>query len=153
MPRDFLLAALIVALGIVISRFTRLGRFTYAIGNNEQIARDNGVPVARYKVYVFLIAAVCCALAGVIASMQIDSGAPTVGVGTLFLTIAAVVIGGTSLGGGKAESSGRPWASSCSQCSTTGSSCPVSAPTFSQPSPEVCSSWQSWPRAGSTAAG
>ena len=43
--------------GVVISRFTRLGRFTYAIGNNEQIARDNGVPVARYKAYVFLIAA------------------------------------------------------------------------------------------------
>jgi ribose transport system permease protein len=100
-PRDFLLAALIVALGLVITRFTRLGRFTYAIGNNEQIARDNGVPVARYKVYVFLIAAVCSALAGVIGSMQIDSGAPTVGVGTLFLTIAAVVIGGTALSGGK----------------------------------------------------
>jgi ribose transport system permease protein len=101
LPYDFLLAALIVAVGVVITRFTRLGRFTYAIGDHEQIARDNGVPVPRFKLYVFVLAGACSALAGVVASMQLGAGAVGVGLGTLFLTIAAVVIGGTSLAGGK----------------------------------------------------
>jgi len=57
--------------------------------------------VPRFKLYVFLLAGACSALAGVVASMQLGAGAVTVGLGTLFLTIAAVVIGGTSLAGGK----------------------------------------------------
>lgn len=101
LPNDFLLAAVVVAAGVVITRYTRLGRFTYAIGDHEQIARDNGVPVLRFKLYVFLLAGACSALAGVVASMQLGAGAVGVGLGTLFLTIAAVVIGGTSLAGGK----------------------------------------------------
>jgi ribose transport system permease protein len=101
LPRSFVLALVIIILGILITRFTRLGRNTYAIGNNEAIARDNGVPVARYKLYVFVLAGAASALAGVIGSMQLGTGSVTVGIGTLFLTIAAVVIGGTSLGGGK----------------------------------------------------
>jgi ribose transport system permease protein len=101
LPRSFVLALVIIILGILITRYTRLGRYTYAIGNNEAIARDNGVPVARYKVYVFVLAGAASALAGVIGSMQLGTGSVTVGIGTLFLTIAAVVIGGTSLGGGK----------------------------------------------------
>jgi ribose transport system permease protein len=101
LPRSFVLALVLIILGILITRFTRLGRYTYAIGNNEAIARDNGVPVARYKLYVFVLAGAASALAGVIGSMQLGTGSVTVGIGTLFLTIAAVVIGGTSLGGGK----------------------------------------------------
>ena len=101
LPNDFLLAALVVAVAVVVTRFTRLGRFTYAIGDHEQIARDNGVPVPRFKLYVFVLAGACSALGGIVASMQLGAGAVTVGLGTLFLTIAAVVIGGTSLGGGK----------------------------------------------------
>ena len=87
--------------GAAVARYTRLGRCTYAIGNNEQIARGNGVPVAGVKVIIFVVPAACSALAGVLASMQLGAGSATVGVGTLFLTIAAVVIGGTALAGGK----------------------------------------------------
>lgn len=97
----FWLAAVVVALGIIVSRYTRLGRYTYAIGNNEQIARDNGVPVGRYKVAVFTIAGACSGLAGVVTTMQLGSAPARIGIGMLFLTIAAVVIGGTSLAGGK----------------------------------------------------
>ena len=100
LTHSFWLAAAVVALGVVVSRFTRLGRFTYAIGNNEQIARDNGVAVARYKVAVFTIGGACSGLAGVLTTMQLGSAPARVGIGMLFLTIAAVVIGGTSLGGG-----------------------------------------------------
>lgn len=101
MPNSFVLAVLVVAVGAALARYTRVGRFAYAIGNSEEIARDNGVAVGRYKVFVFVIAGACSALAGVLATLQLGSGSPTVGIGTLFLTIAAVVIGGTSLGGGR----------------------------------------------------
>lgn len=101
LTHSFWLAALVVALGLVVSRFTRLGRYTYAIGNNEHIARDNGVAVGRYKVAVFTIAGACSGLAGVLTTMQLGSAPARIGIGMLFLTIAAVVIGGTSLGGGK----------------------------------------------------
>jgi ribose transport system permease protein len=95
------LAVVILAIGLVVSRFTRLGRYTYAIGDSEPIARDNGVAVGRYKVMVFTIAGGCSGLAGVLTTMQLGSAPARIGIGMLFLTIAAVVIGGTSLGGGK----------------------------------------------------
>ena len=101
LTHSFWLAALVVAVGLVVSRFTRLGRYTYAIGNSEHIARDNGVAVGRYKVMVFTIAGACSGLAGVLTTMQLGSAPARIGIGMLFLTIAAVVIGGTSLGGGK----------------------------------------------------
>ena len=101
LTHSFWLAAVVVGIGLVVSRFTKLGRYTYAIGNNEQIARDNGVAVARYKVAVFTIAGACSGLAGVLTTMQLGSAPARIGIGMLFLTIAAVVIGGTSLGGGK----------------------------------------------------
>ena len=101
LPNSFWLAAVVVTLGVLVGRFTRLGRFAYAIGNNETIARDNGVPIATYKVFVFVVAGACSALAGILGSLQLGAGATSVGSGFLFLTIAAVVIGGTSLAGGK----------------------------------------------------
>jgi ribose transport system permease protein len=101
LPHSFWLALVLVALGAAVARYTSLGRSAYAIGNNEQIALSNGVPVARNKVVIFVVAAVCSALAGVLASIQLGAGSATVGIGSLFLTIAAVVIGGTALSGGK----------------------------------------------------
>ena len=100
LPHSFWLAVLVVAFGAAVGRYTRLARWTYAIGNNEQIALGNGIPVARVKLINFVGAAACSALAGVLGSMQLGAGSATVGIGSLFITIAAVVIGGTSLGGG-----------------------------------------------------
>ena len=101
LPHSFWLAVLVIALGLVVTRYTKLGRFTYAIGNNEEVARSNGIPVGRIKIYIFTVAGAVSGLAGILATMQQGQGSPSVGSGTLFLTIAAVVIGGTSLGGGK----------------------------------------------------
>ncbi|ACV79756.1 ABC transporter permease [Nakamurella multipartita] len=101
LPFSFWLAGLIVALGWVITRYTKLGRFTYAIGNNEEVARSNGVSVSRIKVFVFAFAGACSGLAGILATLRLGAGSPTVGGGILFVTVAAVVIGGTSLSGGK----------------------------------------------------
>ncbi|MBM9465955.1 ABC transporter permease [Nakamurella leprariae] len=101
LPHSFWLAVLVIAVGWVVTRFTRLGRFTYAIGDSEEVARSNGVGVARTKLYVFAVAGACTGLAGILATLRLGAGAPTVGGGVLFLTVAAVVIGGTSLGGGR----------------------------------------------------
>jgi len=101
LPHSFWLAAAVVVLGLLVGRYTRLGRSAYALGADERIARDNGVRAARTKVLVFVVAGGCSALAGVLASLQLGAGSVTLGAGTLFLTIAAVVIGGTSLGGGR----------------------------------------------------
>ncbi len=101
LPHSFELAALMVVLGIVITRYTKLGRFAYAIGNNEDVARNNGIAVGRTKIFVFATAGAFSGLAGVLGTLQLGAGSATVGTGTLFLTIAAVVIGGTSLSGGR----------------------------------------------------
>lgn len=98
---SFILALVVVAAGFAVERFTRLGRFAYAIGNNESAARVTGIPVGRYVVILFALAGVCSALAGVMGSLELGAGAANVGVGMLFLTLAAIVIGGTPLSGGK----------------------------------------------------
>lgn len=101
MPNSIWLAAGVVVIGALITRYTRLGRFTYAIGNNEDIARNNGVNIGRFKIYLFIAAGACSGIAGVLATVQLGAGSATVGGGNLFITIPAVVIGGTLLGGGK----------------------------------------------------
>ncbi|MCK8610124.1 ABC transporter permease [Agromyces sp. C10] len=101
LPNSFWLAAVVVVLGVLTLRYTRLGRVTYAIGDNEGIAKGNGMPVARVKTVVFVLAAALSGLAGIIATMKLGAGSATVGSGVLFVVIPAVVIGGTSLGGGK----------------------------------------------------
>lgn len=99
-PNSFVLAAALVLVGVAVARYTRLGRAAYAIGNNEAIARDSGVRVVRHQIGVFVFAGGCTAVAGVLATLQLGAGSATIGIGILFTTIAAVVIGGTSLGGG-----------------------------------------------------
>lgn len=81
-------------------RNTKLGRFVYAIGGNETAARLSGVPVDRYKIYVYMISGFLAALAGMILIARIDGGIYTNGEGYELSSLAAVVIGGTSLSGG-----------------------------------------------------
>jgi ribose transport system permease protein len=100
-PNSFVLALGVVVIGFLIEQFTRLGRYTYAIGNNEGVAQITGLPVKRYCLYVFMLSGACSALAGVLGSLQLGAGSATIRVGTLFLTLAAIVIGGTPLSGGK----------------------------------------------------
>ncbi len=101
LPNAFLLALAVTAAGFGLERYTRLGRLPFAIGSNEGVARLTGVPVARTCLVVFAIAGACSGLAGVVASLSLGAGAANVGNGMLFFTLAAVVIGGTPLGGGR----------------------------------------------------
>ncbi|WMY11802.1 ABC transporter permease [Paraburkholderia phenoliruptrix] len=97
----FVVAVVFVVLAKWLSNHTTFGRYTYAIGADEHIAKLNGVAVARYKVLIFTFAGFCSAFAGVIGASRLGVGIVDVGSGQLFQTIAAVVIGGTFLSGGR----------------------------------------------------
>jgi len=93
-------SAVLIAAGVLLGR-TRFGRHVRAIGGNEESARLSGVPVARVKLLVYVISGALAALSGLLLSSRLGSGAPTVGLGDELSVIAAVVVGGTSLSGGR----------------------------------------------------
>lgn len=80
---------------------TRLGVYTYAIGGNEEATVMTGVPVVRYKILIYTYAGLMTGIAGVLLGARVNSGQPLLGTGLELQAIAAVVIGGTSLFGGK----------------------------------------------------
>jgi ribose transport system permease protein len=88
-------------LGVLILNTTRFGRQVYAIGGNERAARLSGIPVARVRIVVFGISGLMAALAGIVDAGQYNFGNPAQGYGYELMAIAAVVIGGTSLMGGR----------------------------------------------------
>ena len=90
--------ALLVALTL---RYTRFGRHLFAIGSSERTARLCGVRINRTKVAVYAIAGVMAALAGIMEFSKLSVGDPTVSIGLELDVIAAVIIGGGSLSGGK----------------------------------------------------
>ena len=92
----FLLA---VTASIVLER-TALGRYTYAIGSNEEAIRLSGVNVDFWKIVVYALGGGICGVAGLLIASRLNSAQPALGQGYELDAIAAVVIGGTSLGGG-----------------------------------------------------
>jgi ribose transport system permease protein len=92
------LFALLVA--YVIQRYTRIGRYMYAIGGGEDLAGLSGIPVNRYKIIIFTIAGVFYAVGGLLAAAQLGQSNALIGQGRLFTTITAVIVGGTALSGG-----------------------------------------------------
>lgn len=94
--------ALALASGMgVLLRWTPFGRHAIAIGSNETAAHLCGVPLARVKIGVYSIAGLCVGLAGLLQFARLSSGNPTSGQGVELRIIAAVVVGGTSLKGGR----------------------------------------------------
>jgi len=90
--------ALIVA-GVL--RYTRFGRHVFAIGSNERMARPCGVAITRTKIAVYTLSAALAGLAGLLMFSKLSVGDSTVGVGLELDVIAAVIIGGGSLSGGR----------------------------------------------------
>ncbi len=87
-------------------RYTRYGKFTYAIGANRQAARVSGINVNRQLVFVYTIAGLLAGLAGIVTSARAITGQSGMGMGYELDAIAAAVIGGTSLSGGQGKISG-----------------------------------------------
>jgi ribose transport system permease protein len=99
--RIFFVAIAVVAAGYIIQRWTRVGRYAYAIGGAEELTRQSGVNVNRYKVIVFMIAGAAFGLASSMLLARVGVGDIRAASGFLFTTIAGVVIGGTLLSGGR----------------------------------------------------
>jgi ribose transport system permease protein len=96
-----LIMAAVFALGWYILRYTRVGRFTYAIGGNENCARLSGININSVKCFVYVVSGLCCGVAAILLTSRLDSALPTNADGQEMDAIAAVVIGGTSMKGGE----------------------------------------------------
>ncbi|MEN9061083.1 MULTISPECIES: ABC transporter permease [Ponticoccus] len=95
-----ILALVAVAAGLLLSR-TAFGRWLYASGGNERAAELSGVPVKRVQIIVYMLSGMCAAIAGLVLSSQLTSAGPTAGTTYELTAIAAVVVGGASLMGGR----------------------------------------------------
>jgi ribose transport system permease protein len=95
----FFVAAVIA--GVTLSK-TLTGRYALSIGSNEEATAISGVDVRRWKVVIYTVAGLFTGLAGVVMASRLNSAQPGLGLGYELEAIAAVVIGGTSLRGGKA---------------------------------------------------
>ena len=100
-PAPIVFFAIVFLLALILQSQTRFGRHVRAIGGNEEAARLSAVPVARVKTYVYVLSGLLAAFAGLLLSSKLGSGTPTVGIGDELSVIAAVVVGGTSLSGGR----------------------------------------------------
>jgi ribose transport system permease protein len=86
-----------------LMRHTRLGRSIYAVGGNANAARLSGIKVRRVQLYSFIFAGFMTAVAAVLMAARLNSGSPNYGVGLELQAIAAAVIGGASLAGGRGD--------------------------------------------------
>ena len=101
MPVSVLIAALIVVFAFLMLRYTPLGRYSYAIGSNREAAFHAGVNVDRNLTAIYTISGLLVGIAAMIATSRTVSAQPTAGIGLELDIIAAVVIGGASLSGGR----------------------------------------------------
>jgi ribose/xylose/arabinose/galactoside ABC-type transport system permease subunit len=105
-PISVLICAGILAAGAFILVYTRLGRYTYAIGSNREAAFHAGVRVDRTLVWIYTLTGLCVGIAAMIATSRTVSAQPTAAYGWELDIIAAVVIGGASLAGGRGTITG-----------------------------------------------
>ncbi|MCO7246752.1 ribose ABC transporter permease [Halomonas sp. Mc5H-6] len=91
----------VYAVGYVLLSHTSTGRYLYAIGGNEEATRLSGIRVSRYKLLVYTLSGTTAAIAGLILTSRLMSGQPNAGVGFELDAIAAVVLGGAAITGGR----------------------------------------------------
>lgn len=101
LPSIFLIAIIVVLIGWFVLRYTVFGRFVFAIGTNEEAVRLSGHTPRRYKIAVFTISGLTAGIAAMVYLLRLNVGSPVAGIGYELNAIAAVIIGGTSLTGGK----------------------------------------------------
>lgn len=96
----FIFFASAIIASLILTR-TILGRYTFALGSNEEAARLSGINVDRWKIGIYALNGMFSGLAGIIMASRLNSAQPALGQGYELEAIAAVVIGGTSLSGGE----------------------------------------------------
>jgi len=101
LPFPFLLFCAIAALGIFILRKTTIGRYIYATGGNEEIARLSGIPTTRVKIFTYMFCSFTAAVTGLFLASRLGSPGPLTAENYMLDSIIPVLIGGTALTGGK----------------------------------------------------
>ncbi len=99
-PNGVVIMFVVAAVCAVVLNKTALGRYTFALGSNEEAVRLSGVNVDRWKIIIYAFAGGICGIAGLLIGSRLNSAQPALGQGYELDAIAAVVIGGTSLSGG-----------------------------------------------------
>ena len=100
-PNGVLILFIVAITASYILNRTILGRYAFAIGSNEEAVRLSGVNTARWKMTIYALAGSICGIAGILIASRLNSAQPALGLGYELEAIAAVVIGGTSLSGGR----------------------------------------------------
>lgn len=100
-PVPIWLMAIVFLISWYVLKNTKMGRYIYALGGNEAATQLSGINVDKVKIFVFAVSGFLSALAGLIVTSRLSSAQPTAGVTYELDAIAAVVVGGTSLMGGK----------------------------------------------------
>jgi ribose transport system permease protein len=100
-PVPILISLLMVIATVVLLKYTRLGREIYALGGNEEAARLSGINIPLVRIATYSISGFCCALGGIVFAARVGAAPPSAGMGYELNAIAAVIIGGTSLSGGR----------------------------------------------------
>ena len=100
-PMPIIIAGLAFLACYILLTRTRVGEYIFALGNNPVAARYAGIATDRYVAFVYSVAGLLAALAGMILAARLNSAQPTAGLGYEFDAIAAVVVGGTSFAGGE----------------------------------------------------
>jgi len=100
-PVPVWISAVVIVVAIIITQKTALGRYIYAIGGNEHASKLSGINISKVKIIVYGIAGMLAAIGGIIVTSRLDSAQPNAGMSYELDAIAAVVIGGTSLSGGR----------------------------------------------------
>ncbi|MEB0165213.1 ribose ABC transporter permease, partial [Glaciimonas sp. CA11.2] len=96
-----LIMLMVFVIAYIVLDHTPIGRYIYAIGGNEEATRLSGVRVPRYKLMVYAISGFTAAIAGLVLTSRLMSGQPNAGVSFELDAIAAVVMGGTAINGGR----------------------------------------------------
>jgi ribose/xylose/arabinose/galactoside ABC-type transport system permease subunit len=100
-PLLVIFLVLLIGAGIFMLRRTAFGRYLYAVGGNEQVARLSGIRIDRVKIGVYMLCSTLAALTGLLYLARSGVGDPVVGEGAELQAITAVILGGTSLFGGQ----------------------------------------------------
>ncbi|WP_114835982.1 ribose ABC transporter permease (plasmid) [Agrobacterium tumefaciens] len=101
-PVPVILTAIVFAIAFYMLYYTRFGRFVLSIGSNPDAARLVGIPTDKVKIGVYVLVGILSAFAGVLLTSRLEAAMPEAGTGYELDVIAAVVIGGTGLSGGRA---------------------------------------------------
>jgi ribose transport system permease protein len=101
LPYGTWLAIIAMMIAYVIQRYTKIGRYMYAIGGGEDVAALSGVRINRYKLIIFTLAGLFAGVGSLVRAAQVGMAQPAIGAGMLFTSITGVVVGGTALSGGE----------------------------------------------------